>query len=364
MKTQSTFSEFKRSLKKNLKLKLAPNGRYDLNAYWSALFCAVERSTTVEDACALLMQGGLEVPSQDTVLEAVKGFSVKELQAGCDAVIQSQIRAAKSCGRLPRKVVVVMDCHDYPYYGSKRDCKWVVGGKMQHGTRYFNRVATASIVENGRRFTVAVLPVCKGMKVRDIVEHLLSKVVENFSIRYAMMDKGFYSSAVLRLLKRRRVHYIIAGKAYKRFILLGKQHGKRDFRAECEVGDCQGNRVPTTVLSHYDRESRMRRWYLTDMRISPATADHRYDARWGIETSYRVTGETEAWTTSNSISVRLFIRMLSIAVYNLWILTNLLADVGVVTYRRREKLIEKTVYAITHKSLARALASFFLMDTG
>ena len=90
-----------------------------------------------------------------------------------------------------------------------------------------------------------------------------------------------------------------------------------------------------------------------------------HEARWGIETSYRVSGEDCAWTTSNDISVRLVHRMLSFMLYNLWVLVNLLAGSGSVRYlHRRKKMREKTLYTITHKALTRRFASSLLEDYG
>ena len=46
-----------------------------------------------------------------------------------------------------------------------------------------------------------------------------------------------------------------------------------------------------------------------------------YRYRWGIETSYRVEDEFEAKTTSRNFTLRVIYFMLSIILYNLWILT-------------------------------------------
>jgi IS4 transposase len=49
-----------------------------------------------------------------------------------------------------------------------------------------------------------------------------------------------------------------------------------------------------------------------------------YRRRWGIETSYRKVREFLPKTTSPTFSVRLFYFLFAVAVYNLWILVNLL----------------------------------------
>jgi len=49
-----------------------------------------------------------------------------------------------------------------------------------------------------------------------------------------------------------------------------------------------------------------------------------YRRRWGIETSYRKVAEFLPKTSSPTFSVRLFYFLFAVALYNLWVLTNLL----------------------------------------
>ena len=363
MNTQSTFSEFKRSLKKNLMLKTAPNGRYDQSVYWSVLFCAAERSTTVEDACLLLSEERAGIPSQDTVMEALKAFSVVELQTAWETVFDEQVAYAKAGSRLPRKVALAIDYNDQPYYGQERGNPWFVGGKSKCGTHWFTRVASASIVTNGVRFTVAMLPFCDELDDATVVKYLVSRAMKHFSLDYVTMDKEFYNSTIMNWLDVSGVKYLISGKAYPKYVKLAEKHGTEDFSMECEIGSYYREKAHTTLLSHYDDGKRF--WYATNMSIPPTDGDRMHEARWGIETSYRVIGEDCAWTTSNDISVRLFHRMLSFMLYNLWILVNLLVGTRRIRYLHRgKKMREKTLYTFTHKALVRGFAVSLPDDYG
>nr|WP_255291467.1 hypothetical protein [Natrinema sp. CBA1119] len=69
----------------------------------------------------------------------------------------------------------------------------------------------------------------------------------------------------------------------------------------------------------------------------PATADESARAyaaafrrRWGIETSYRQIGDFLPRTSSPTFSVRLFYFLFAVAMYNLWILANVLVSAGAV----------------------------------
>ena len=49
-----------------------------------------------------------------------------------------------------------------------------------------------------------------------------------------------------------------------------------------------------------------------------------YRRRWGIETSYRKVGEFLPKTMSRTFSVRLFYFLFAVALYNLWVLVNII----------------------------------------
>ena len=53
-----------------------------------------------------------------------------------------------------------------------------------------------------------------------------------------------------------------------------------------------------------------------------------YRRRWGIETSYRQIGDFLPRTSSPTFSVRLFYFLFAVALYNLWVLVNLLISDG------------------------------------
>jgi IS4 transposase len=54
--------------------------------------------------------------------------------------------------------------------------------------------------------------------------------------------------------------------------------------------------------------------------------DSVYRRRWGIETSYRQIGAFVPRTSSPTFSVRLFYFLFAVALYNLWVLANILVS--------------------------------------
>jgi IS4 transposase len=70
-------------------------------------------------------------------------------------------------------------------------------------------------------------------------------------------------------------------------------------------------------------DTKANRYFLgTNMSVRPKTILKLYKKRWGIETSYRMIGEFQSKTTSNSYVVRVFYFVLAVLLYNVWVLLN------------------------------------------
>jgi hypothetical protein len=129
---------------------------------------------------------------------------------------EKQLKAALAAA-VPRRVrrhaqEVAIDYHDRPYYGKGEQAqeRWV-RGKAKDGTTRFYRVATASLVLNGLRLTLArhfVLPDDDPVSVLDLV---LKRVqAQGLQVRCLLLDKGFESMAVLEDLPQQGQAALIA----------------------------------------------------------------------------------------------------------------------------------------------------------
>jgi putative transposase len=79
-------------------------------------------------------------------------------------------------------------------------------GKAKEGTTHFHRYGTLAIVHHHRRYTLALTFVWAEEKMEEVVARLLDRArALGLCIRRAYLDKGFCSTAVLRLLRRRHL---------------------------------------------------------------------------------------------------------------------------------------------------------------
>ena len=66
------------------------------------------------------------------------------------------------------------------------------------------------MVRKGRRFTIALTPVCRGESMENVLRRLLHQArAEGVKSRLLLLDRGFYSVAVIGYLKSARVAFLM-----------------------------------------------------------------------------------------------------------------------------------------------------------
>jgi len=117
------------------------------------LLVAAARQCTIEAAYAELSSGPGAEAVRQYLHAQLTPERLPELEVSLNEALASQVPA-----RLWRKAQgIAMDLHDRPYYGktSQEEGLWV-SGKAKAGTTHFYRVATAYVIHNGLRVTLAL----------------------------------------------------------------------------------------------------------------------------------------------------------------------------------------------------------------
>jgi DDE family transposase len=187
--------------------------RLDDELAWDILCYAAINHTTIETACQALAGA----PSGNTV-RAHLAAALSATSAGVVA-LEDQLNAALAA-QLPRSIrkrlgrfryEIAIDLVEVPYHGQPaRDAAEVRRGAAKSGTTHFHMYGTLAIVHHHRRYTVAITFVWAKEKMEQVVKRLLDVALAlGLRLRRAYLDKGFCSTEVMRLLRRRRVPYII-----------------------------------------------------------------------------------------------------------------------------------------------------------
>jgi len=207
-----------------------------------------------------------------------------------------------------------------------------VRGEAKAGTTYFYRLATAYVMLNGLRVTLALCFVCPEDDLVSILDRLLQRIASlGLRLRRLFLDKGFAGTPVLAYLHARRQPAIIAcpirGKHGGTRALCRGQSSYRTtstFNAgstaafTAEVAVCR-------VLTSATRRQRLARraswllFILIELDVPPTRVRKLDRRRFGIESSYRCAGRVRGWTTSRNVAYRFVLLGLSFVLLTVWV---------------------------------------------
>jgi hypothetical protein len=286
--------------------------------------------STLEAVCADLV--GTPDP------QTIRGYFNEHLRVEDLPALEEQLNAALAA-EVPRHVrrqsqEVAIDYHDRPYYGKGEQAHelWV-RGKAKDGTTRFYRVATAYLILNGLRVTLALHFVLPDDEAVGVVDGLLRRVhAQGIQVSCLLLDKGFESIAMMEYLTRQGQAALIACPI--RGTTGGTRalcQGRKSYATEHTFKDKHGEEFTAPVLvcrvfTTARRTGRLRRqaeWLLfieLGLTLSPRYARHLYGHRFGIETSYRCEGQVRGWTTAKNPAYRFVLLALAFVLLNVWIL--------------------------------------------
>jgi len=285
--------------------------------------------STVEAVCAELVG----TPNPQTI----RGYFNEQLRVEDLPALEAQLNAALAA-EVPRHVrrrsqEVAIDYHDRPYYGKGDQAQelWV-RGKAKDGTTRFYRVATAYLILNGVRVTLALRFVLPDDEAVDVVDRLLCRVqAQGIAVSCLLLDKGFASIAMMEYLTRRGQAALIACPI--RGTTGGTRalcQGRKSYATAHTFKNKTGEEFTALVLvcrvfSTARRTGRLQRqadWLLfieLGLTLSPRYARHLYGHRFGIETSYRCEGHVRGWTTAKNPAYRFVLLALAFVLLNVWV---------------------------------------------
>jgi hypothetical protein len=238
--------------------------------------------------------------------------------------------------RRPQRLAV--DLTLVPYHGQPlHRAEEIYRSQAKHGTTHFHAYATAYVVYQGRRFTVALTVVERGMDLDAVLRWLLVQAGRvGVRAAFLLLDRGFCSVAVIRYLQAARRPFLMPLVCRGR----GLDHplgpsGSQAFRARKRSGwdrytltSATGRRATVEVCIACDnqrgrRGQRGRRTlvyaYWGFEPSSPSWVRQTYRERFGIETSYRQMNQARIRTCTRDPQVRLLFVGLALVLRNVWV---------------------------------------------
>lgn len=300
------------------------------------LFFAVSRISSIFAACRNLA----ETPTQQAVFNALLATlpEYHELEKRLNAALLDGL--PKSLRR--RSQTLAIDLTLIPYHGRPhRNIDEIYRSQPKSGTSHFHAYATCYVVRNGHRFTIALTPVCRGEAMEDVVQRLLCQArTAGVKCRLLLLDRGFYSVAVVRYLQSARCPFLMPVIARGRKAEKGKAAGgTRAFAAWRKSGWAM-HTLKTTKDTKYGKTANVKicvacgnfagKWNRRGRRTfvyaywgfqpgSPKWVRQTYRTRFAIETTYRQMNEARVRTCTRNPLLRLFFFGLAMILRNVWV---------------------------------------------
>ena len=219
------------------------------------------------------------------------------------------------------------------------------------GTDMFHTFTTISVVGKDERLTLCSLPVTRLDTKEEVVKKLLENSLEPSLL---MMDRGFFTTEIIKLLNEMGIRFIIPAVRNERVKRVIKSYAEGNTPSVMEYE--MGSKVYLVIAQKKDADDQLDRYMafvrnvkFDDPREMVDVIPEEYRYRWGIETSYRVEDGFEAKTTSRNLRIIYF--MTAFIFYNLWII----ARVEVIKYREITAYIFRKTIECLIKGIAGGL---------
>lgn len=296
------------------------------------LLMMAAKQDTLESACAELDQvPGAEAYRrylrQQLTLEALETLE-RQLNDALQAAIPQPIRQVLR----DKGHDIACDLTDQPYYGKapQEEALWV-RAKAKAGTTRFYRIATAYVILQRRRFTLALHLVRPDESSLEVVQHLLETLARgSMAVGLLLLDKGFCSMTVMDYLSRAGYPALMAcpirgNNGGVRALCTGR----RSYRTMHTFRHANKRYTAPVVLCRAyttaQRTGRLQRravwlaYVAIHCELPAKKVMERYRRRFGIETSYRLSGQVRPWTTSPNPVYRFMLLALGFIVVNVWL---------------------------------------------
>ncbi|MDL5503387.1 MAG: transposase, partial [Candidatus Methanoperedens sp.] len=318
-----------KTLDRQIDFRIRTNSRYHQEDIFNLILTASVNTTSVENTVIELkdVKNKKNIPSADIVLHHIERQKLKEIEYQLEQAINSSHQMAEKRRLFGKYAAVAIDIHEIPYYG-KVNNPFIMGCKHKNGTSYCYKYATIDIVEKNQRFTLKAIPLTplsnnNATTVSDLLRHAMKYV----HIKYVLLDRGFFSIDVIKALESLKLKYIMpAIKNDKIKQVLKNNSDKISYFLKYTMRS--GKKDATfNLMVKYDEKGKEYYTFATNFQIvykeDIKSIAEMYKKRWGIETGYRVKKDFLAITTTKCYIVRMLYFMVSVILYNFWLLCNL-----------------------------------------
>jgi putative transposase len=227
-----------------------------------------------------------------------------------------------------KKYIFAIDFTNDPYYGEidENNAPYVIKGQLKASTNSFYSYISLYLVNEDRRFTMAVFPVRNGIRKTEYIQRFLNIIAKlGIFIKVLCLDRGFYSKEVISFLQNLDVPHIIPvvkhGDEIKSLLSCNNARyvrytiSKNNHPVEIDIAVYAKNRV-----RNEDHQGRKILGYVVfGISWTPKKVATIYRKRFGIESSYRMRNKVRAKTSTKSVIIRYLYAIIAFLLKNIWV---------------------------------------------
>jgi len=302
-------------------------------APWTILLFAAARISSIAATCRALLRAPSDTAVHDALLAGLPAFA--ELQCRLNRALRGDLPKALRRRRQP----LAIDLTLVPYHGRPlHSPAEVYRSQPKSGTTHSHAYATAYVIRQGLRFTVALTAVARGEPLAGVITRLLAQAARA-PVRpsYLLLDRGFCSVDVIRHLQSGRRAFLMPlprrgrpaghprGPSGSQVFAARKKSGWGRYTLTNAAG--RKATVAVCVACRNRRGERGRRGrealvYAFGGRPQPSSyrwVRQTYRSRFAIETTYRQMHQARIRTSTRDPLLRLLYVGLALVLRNVWV---------------------------------------------
>ena len=321
-----------------------PNAQYGAAEFHSIMMGAAALGTSVYGYAAAarrwktasrgLARGHRRAPSGEWMCDICLRIDPEALTRQFEEKVASHVERLRSLGQLRGKTVdIAIDmhliCHRHKDHGAD-----LVRSKSKRKVDLFARYVTAQCVAPGAQLALGGLHVPALEETADYVRRAVSACRRaGAEVGAVMLDRGFFSTEVIRALGELGVGYLMPCVNTANVIAAirefdrGERAAVSRFRIAKSENDCEeydmiiaGRKKQRRKKKGGDRSPEER--YTAFATNRPGISADRYAERWMIETGYRMVENERVRTRSRNAAFRTFCFLYSLVLFNAWVIAN------------------------------------------
>lgn len=303
---------------------------------------------------------GRILPHPSQMREYARKFPMEEVNQALLDISKEILPSLYEKKLIPKKIKIAFDFHKDLYYGEK-DNPYVNGIKAEKGTKKAHIYHTCGVILKGREMQIGCEMLKQGVKAGTFVKKMIEFLESlGFIIDVVAMDKEYYQKWIFKYLDGKAITYIVPVReseklrGMKEAALKDPKDRIQDYGMQDDYVKGQGYPLITFKTAFYGKKginfAKLRAEYnkgtrplneiLSDIFVLATNSfikapkgnkkykfykiREEYGGRWRIEISYREGNPFIMYSTSADPNVRNFYFIISLLLYNFWILTNLL----------------------------------------